>query len=272
MRTMEMGTAGIAAALMGLVACAPDTDPGQGASGDAPTVETQVTRVTSEDVDRLLPEERLLIDLRPQDTLVHVDQRDGAVDFSRLDVVCPNGEYMPMSTWIANLTTEEEEPILDTPEFLLAQNPPNWTQWPETCQTCTRCPDGILVCYNTCVRGERLDRRRDERPLEDDRYRGVGATPPVPEGPYGGGGPEPDPDPTNPRDPGADPTGNPSGGGSNGADPTGNPSGGGSNGGSSGGGSSGGSSGGGSTSGGSSGGSGSGRPGGGGASSPGGGW
>jgi hypothetical protein len=207
--------------------------------------------ITQQDIAALDAQSMLVLDTRYES--ITIDQSLGAVDFARVQLICPDGTAMEMQQWLERTSTQVEAALSMLDDFHLGRTlppPPECEGEGCDCQQCELCPDGVWVCYNTCGNSwdEAEQRWRDEQ--QDPRL-GIDPDPPDdPEPPYNPGDPSDPGDPPDDGSGGSDPTdpADPTGGGSDGSGGGSDGSGGGSDGsgsGGSGGGSGGGSSGGG---------------------------
>jgi hypothetical protein len=196
--------------------------------------------ITQRDIAALDAESLLVLDTRYES--ITIDQSFGAVDFARVQLICPDGTAMEMQQWLERTSTQVEAALSTLDDFHLGRTlpPPPACEGEECdCQRCELCPDGVWVCYNTCGHSwdEAQQRWRDEQ--QDPRL-GIDPDPPDdPEPPYNPGDPGDPPDDGSggsgdPTDP-ADPTGGGSDGSGGGSDGSGSGGSGGSGGGSSGG-------------------------------------
>jgi hypothetical protein len=203
-----------------------------------------IVTITRHDLEGIDAEFLLVLDARFD--RFQIDQSSGNIDFSRIELICPNGEAMPMNGWLETQSLDVEADLAALDRFFIGrttppQDPPECADGSCECVECHLCPDGMWMCYNTCdeVWDEAQQGWREDHPLDP---RLINPDPPPPEDPNDPGDPAPD------DETGGDSGGDDGSGGSGGDDGSGGSGG---SGGSDGSGSSGGSSGGGSPGGGS---------------------
>lgn len=72
-----------------------------GACGGEATTQTEIRRITAADVAALGPNESLTVDASSENVLTVFEQGGGDIDYNRIQLICPNGQIMPMDQWIA---------------------------------------------------------------------------------------------------------------------------------------------------------------------------
>ncbi len=80
-------------------ACAADTDP---VLDDSTTSEAaaNIVTISARSFDQLANGERLTVNSLDKDSVFRFDVSQGEIDFSRIDIVCPNGQQMAMDAWL----------------------------------------------------------------------------------------------------------------------------------------------------------------------------
>jgi len=129
------------------------------------------TRITKNEISALRDDERLVLSTSGVGEVLVFDPSQGALDFWRIELICPNGQRMGMDLWLNNLAKEQGVDVakLTAAEFSLALTqedalevvdgksdaktptlePQRAAEEPSPCcaQTCYLCEDGAWICY-----------------------------------------------------------------------------------------------------------------------------
>jgi hypothetical protein len=102
--TMKMRSlVAVIGACFGLILAAPACVPGEGAdatSEEAAHVEFDTVTVSADTIAKLAPGELLTVDMSDASIVTRFEPRAGAIDFSRIELICPNGQTMRMDAWL----------------------------------------------------------------------------------------------------------------------------------------------------------------------------
>ena len=132
-------------------------------------------RITADDLAGVAAGSRLVLQTPAQDDVILFDPTKGPLDFSKVELTCPNGRQMAMDTWLAGLSTRHgvntAEMTADVFSLALAEHTAadgldvpaptgrsRKSSLVEGCvrscveQSCYLCTDGQWVC--TCARWE----------------------------------------------------------------------------------------------------------------------
>ena len=141
-------------AFVAVVAAASAGACGLGAGGDGP--QRHVRTVSALDVD---DGGWVAIDLTDPDLIVYIDHSQGAIDYSRISLTCPNGSGMPLDFWIEFEARRlgESARTMGRQMVLLAADGPGAEEREndesDSCLECHLCPDGLTVCQDMCAEG-----------------------------------------------------------------------------------------------------------------------
>lgn len=160
-----------------LVACQ-STEQAEAPSLEGAQSELHITRITESDIRALRDGERIVLSTSSVGDVLVFDPSQGALDFWRIDLICPNGQRMGMDLWLSNLAKEQDVDIaqLTDAEFSLARTQedainvidrridaktptlePQQKVTPYCCaESCYLCTDGQWICYcsQTCFPGD----------------------------------------------------------------------------------------------------------------------
>lgn len=75
----------------------------------ASDAQVTVVTITAKTISQLQPGEKLLVDSRDTTKVFKFDTSEGAIDFSQIDLICPNGQKMEMDLWL--LKQQEEQGV-----------------------------------------------------------------------------------------------------------------------------------------------------------------
>ena len=135
--------------LLACSACALEEEPGTSIDGSEATG-PQVVHVTASTVAELAPSQQLLVDLTQ--ALVFVfDPSHGALDYGRMDLVCPNGAGMRLDGWMTERSIEIGADITLNGWATLSLGPMSLQsliveQGPSD-SDCYLCTDGAWMCF-----------------------------------------------------------------------------------------------------------------------------
>jgi hypothetical protein len=121
-----------------------------------------VQRVTADDLAALDTSKRLVVSVGENDPLLF-DSSAGAIDFGRIDIVCPNGQQMAADVWLHERAKEQNLDLGQTisNELSLARNmedaraalraegsPSYKAQATDpVINPCVCCTDGLCICW-----------------------------------------------------------------------------------------------------------------------------
>ena len=83
--------------------------------------QTVFLRVTAENIESLAPGEELIVDQTRPNTSWIFDGSKGAIDYSRVTIVCPGNVRMPITSWFTTMGTQPLDGHTD--EWLLVNDP-----------------------------------------------------------------------------------------------------------------------------------------------------
>jgi hypothetical protein len=144
----------------------------QSTEAEVASSEPKVTRVTAEDLRYLDPAARLALSISDQHEVLLFDPSLGALDFGRIELICPNGQQMMMDVWLVELAQSQglDLETYTRGEFTLARNQSDALEaingrsvspgmpspeplakagWKCCGQECSCCDDGVCSCYCT---------------------------------------------------------------------------------------------------------------------------
>src|SRR5262245_40957459 len=111
---------------------------------------TQVISPT--DVSALDEGERLVVDTRSlKGTISFNDVPE--LDFTRIELICPNNASMPMNEWLEE-RTDANDPTIQHFELSLVRV---YTDKNGCTYKCEFCPDGVWVCVDSCAMSQPRD-------------------------------------------------------------------------------------------------------------------
>jgi hypothetical protein len=114
---------------------------------------TELRTITSHDVQA---GSILRVDSRSEKGGVFFDQRPAAIDFDQIELVCPSGQAMPMSSWLDRQAEDIGVDLFGSRQGFsiisstLVVTPPQGGEGPSCARECHRCPDGLLLCGYHC--------------------------------------------------------------------------------------------------------------------------
>ena len=81
-----------------------------------------ILRITADNLSGIPEGSTLVVRTTQSDEIVIFDHSRGEIDFSRLEIVCPNGQQMHMDTWLADVAASRglSLDVFKTGEFSIA--------------------------------------------------------------------------------------------------------------------------------------------------------
>ncbi len=88
-----------------------------------PQEETEYQTITAETIAQLPAGEILVVDTTPMNKLTIFDRTLGDIDYSRIELICPNGNIMLMDEWVAQQVQEFGSRFMSRSRSVLAADP-----------------------------------------------------------------------------------------------------------------------------------------------------